>query len=100
MVVISNMAIVFKTSSSKIPKWVTLCPNLDIFVSSQKFDGADYKYDNSFLKMEPKNIQIRHFWSQIKIFMFFRKILQVDKFKNADFKFDNSFWNSSSKIPK
>ena len=26
-----------------------------------KFDGADFKCDNSFLELEPKNNQIKHF---------------------------------------
>ena len=30
-----------------------------------KFEGANFKYDNSFLMCYPKNTQIRHFWSQI-----------------------------------
>ena len=30
-----------------------------------KFEGADLKYDNTFLKFYPKNTQIRQFWSQI-----------------------------------
>ena len=28
----------------------------------RQFEGVDFKYDNSFLKVHPKNIQIRHFW--------------------------------------
>ena len=35
-----------------------------------KFEGADFKYDNSFLKFQSKNTQIRHFWSQIQVFLF------------------------------
>ena len=30
-----------------------------------KFEGADFKYDNIYLKSKPKNIQIRYFYSQI-----------------------------------
>ena len=45
-----------------------------------------------FLKSLPKNTQIRHFWSQIQVFLFFRKILQLDKFEGADFKYDNSIF--------
>ena len=44
-----------------------------------------------FLKFQPKNTQIRHFWSQIQTFSFFPEILQFDKFKGADFKYDNRF---------
>ena len=55
-----------------------------------RFEGADFKYDNSFLKFLPKNTQIRHFWSQIQAFSLFHKILRLDKFEGADFKCDNS----------
>ena len=57
-----------------------------------KFEGADFKYDNSFLKFQPKNTQIRHFWSQIQAFSLFHDILQLDKLKGADFKSHNSFF--------
>ena len=43
-------------------------------------------------KILAENAQIRHFWSQIEtVWIFFRKILQMDKFESADFKYDNSF---------
>ena len=48
-----------------------LVPNLGIFVFCRKvlqldkFDGADFNYDNSFLKLSPKSTQISHFWSQV-----------------------------------
>ena len=38
-----------------------------------------------------KNTQIRHFWSQIWVFLFPRKILKLGKIEGPDFKFDNSF---------
>ena len=78
-----------------------MVPNLGIFVSSKnlqldKFEGADFKYDNSFLKQKcpnqaflVKNTQIIHFWFQIYAFLFFCEILQLDKFEVADFKYDN-----------
>ena len=58
----------------------------------EKFEGADFKYDNGFLKFKVKNTQIRPFWCLIKKFLFFRKILRIDKFDGADLKFDNSFF--------
>ena len=59
-----------------------------------KFQGADFKHDNSFLKLYSKNTQLRFF------FVFLQN-LQLDKFKGADFKYDNSFFkNFSPKIPK
>ena len=30
-----------------------------------QFEGADFKYDYSFLKILSKNTQIRHFWCKI-----------------------------------
>ena len=40
-------------------------------LQSDKFVVANFKYDNSFLKLEDKNTQIRYFWSQIyAIFVF------------------------------
>ena len=55
-----------------------------------KFNGAYMKYDNCLLKFQPKNTQLRHFRSQIQVFLLFRKILQLDKFEGANFKYDNS----------
>ena len=31
--------------------------------------GADFKHDNSFVKSQLKNTQIKHFWLQIKAFI-------------------------------
>ena len=75
-----------------------------------KFEGTDYRYDNSFLKLQPKNSQImrqkvkntqlKHFWSKIQKF-FFRDILELDKFQGADFKYDKiifKFQHSWSQI--
>ena len=43
-----------------------------------------------FLKFQPKNTQIRHFWSQIQAFLFLQKSLQLHQFEGADFKYDSS----------
>ena len=40
----------------------------------QKFGGADFKYQNSSLKLQPKNIQLRSVSSQIYAFSFFAKL--------------------------
>ena len=56
-----------------------------------KFEGADFKYDNIVFKFQPQNTQIRHFWSKIYGFLFFREILQIDKFEGADLKYDKTF---------
>ena len=45
-----------------------------------KFEGADFKYDNlHFPKFGPK----------FREFYYFQEILQLDKFEGADFKYDN-----------
>ena len=65
-----------------------------------KFDCADFKYDYFFQipaqkcpnkAFLVKNTQTRHFWSQIWVFLFSRKILKLDKIEGPDLKFDNSF---------
>ena len=38
------------------------CTKVRIF---GKFEGANFKYDNNFLKLLPKNTQVRKFWSQL-----------------------------------
>ena len=43
-----------------------------------------------FLKLQLKNSQISHFWSQTQIFLFFHKFLQLYKFESADFKYENN----------
>ena len=43
-----------------------------------------------FLKLQLKNRQISHFWSETYVFLFFQKILKLDKFESADFKYENN----------
>ena len=45
----------------------------------------------AFGKFQPKNTEIRRFWSQIQPFSLFHKILQSGQSEGADFKYDNSF---------
>ena len=56
-----------------------------------KFEAANFKYENSYLKFYPINTQIRHIWSQIYALLFSFKVLQFDKFESADFKYENSY---------
>ena len=74
-----------------------------------KFEGADFKYNNIISKFQPKNTQIWHFWSQIYGFLMLHQTLKPDKFKDVDFKYDiffqilsqkYSYKASSVKIPK
>ena len=62
-----------------------------------KFEIADFKYDNSYLKFYPKNTQIGHFWCQIQEISFLHEILQLNKFEGADFKHDNIAFKFQSK---
>ena len=67
----------------------------------KNFEGTDLNYENSILKFQPKNTQIRHFWSQIYGFLFLHQTFQLEKFGGVDFKFDKSFFlNPIQKIPK
>ena len=34
-------------------------------MQQDKLEDADLKHDNNIFKFQPKNTQIRHFWSQI-----------------------------------
>ena len=55
-----------------------------------KFQGADFKYDNILFTFQPKNTQLKHFLAQISVFLgFLCKILQLNKLEGADFKYDN-----------
>ena len=51
-------------------------------------------------KFQPKNTQIRHFWSQVYAFLFFHEILQLDKFEVADFKCGSSLFKIPNKQDK
>ena len=44
-----------------------------------------------FIKFKPQKIQISRFWSQIEVFLFFFKILQLDIFDGVDFQYGYSF---------
>ena len=92
------MAIFFKILSQKYTNKAFWVPNLSytFFFSHEilqldKFEGADFKYNNTFLKIVPENAQLRDIWSQILAFSLFHKILQLEKFNCPDFKHDNSF---------
>ena len=58
-----------------------------------KYEGADFKYDNSFITVLAKNQSNKGFLvknTQIQAF-FIHKTLQLDKVESIDFKYDNSF---------
>ena len=60
------------------------------------FESADFKYEHTVFKFEPKNIQIMLFWSHIQAFLSFHEILQLSKIDRIDFKYNNAFFQ----IPK
>ena len=65
-----------------------------------KFEGVDFKYNNSFSKLQPKDTQMRQFWSQTYNFFALYKTLRFAKFKGTDFKYENdNFSNSTLKHP-
>ena len=102
-VLISNMTIVFfKVLAQKYQNKAFLVKNSEIrhfwsqiqefwlfreILQIDKFEGADFKYHNSF-KILAHKYQISHFWSEIQAFSLFHDILQLDKFKSCDFKYD------------
>ena len=58
-----------------------------------KFEGADFKYDDYMFKSEHQNTQICHFWSQIKGFLFFAPNFPIKvKLEGTDFKYDNNMF--------
>ena len=91
------MTIFFSNSKPKVPeshifgfRFKHFCFYFLRNLKSGKSEGADFKYDNSFFKWQPKNTKIRHFWSQISGFLFLHQTLQQDKFEDADLKHDNN----------
>ena len=66
-----------------------------------KFEGADFKYVNTFSKLYAKNTHIRHFGSQtFNFFVLQETLLQFDKFEVTDFNYETNFQNCYPKIPK
>ena len=60
----------FQVPVRKYSNQVFLVPNLVIFIFAPNFatrqiqEDADFKYNNSIFKFQPKNAQITYFWSQ------------------------------------
>ena len=58
----------FQVLDQKYPNKAFLVPNLGTFVflrnfELDKFEGADFRYVNTFSKFKLKSTKIRHFWS-------------------------------------
>ena len=54
-----------------------------------KFEGADFEYDNIIFNYQPANTHIRNFWSQIWGFLYLHQTSQQNKFEDAVFKYGN-----------
>ena len=88
----------------KYPNQAILVPNLRILFLHQtsqedKFEDADFKYNKNIFKFQPKNMQIRHFSTQILAFLFYHEILQLDKFGMLISNVRILFSSSSQKYP-
>ena len=64
------MTIIFSNPDIKLPNSGIFGPRFKVFCSKCNFtvsqiESIDFKYDNSFFKLRPKNTQIKHFWSQL-----------------------------------
>ena len=69
-------------------------------MQQDKFEDADIKYDNISGNFQPRNTQIRHFWSLIWELPFLqKKKLKLDKLEGADFKYENTFSTVQPKYP-
>ena len=77
-----------------------------------KFEGADFKYGNSFFKFQskntltrqfgpkfhyPKSTQTRHFSNRKSEFFVLHENIYFVKFEGADFKYDNGFFKFQCK---
>ena len=64
-VLISNTIIVFSNSGLEVPKSDIFGPKFKVFfvldetLQFHKFQGVDFKYGSRFLKLQPKNTQIK-----------------------------------------
>ena len=64
-----------KIPTQKYPNKVFLVPNFFTkFCTKDKFEGADFKYDNIIFKSQPQNTQIRDFGSKFKNSNFYTMI--------------------------
>ena len=73
-VLIPIMIIVFRNCWPKHPNKAFLVLDLSILIfARRKFEDVDVKYDNTFFKFQPKNIQIRHFGPKIRHFYSYTK---------------------------
>ena len=65
----------------------------------EKFEGADFEYDNSFFKFQPKNTKIRHFCPKFKNFYIYTKLCSKTNSRTLISNMIIIFSNSSQKYP-
>ena len=86
-----------QTLAQKKPNQTFLVSNWNIFIftpnlATRQVQDADFKYENIFLKLQPKNTQIRHCSFLFYVFSFFHKTLQSGKFEFGAFKYEKIFF--------
>ena len=75
-VLISNITLIFsEILPQKYPDKAFLVANVAFLffreiLQLDKFESAHFKYRNIVFRLQPKNTQIRHFWSEIRHFYF------------------------------
>ena len=99
-VLILNMAIVFFIKFWRFWSETQFFLFLHETLQFDEFGDADFKYDNSYLKLLPKNTQICHFSLKYnKNFCFCPKICIFKTFKSVDFKYDHRIFKFLPKNP-
>ena len=78
---------------SQIKTFVFFCERLLL----NKFEGADFKYDNSFLKILAQKSPNKAFSVPNLGILLFHEILQLDKFEDDDFEYDNNLFKFEPK---
>ena len=94
---ISNIAILFSTSSQKIPKSGIFVPKFRHFCFAPNFalteiQGVDFKNDNDFFEFQSKSTLIKCFCPKCKYFVFLHENSHIKKFGSTDFENDNNFF--------
>ena len=70
------------------------------FIKLDKFEGADFKYDNIICKSQCKNTEVTHFWSQIWRFLFLHQLYNKTNSRTQISNMNIVISNSSLKIRK
>ena len=89
------------------PNKAYLVDNLNIFfffflemLSIYNFEGDDFRYANTFIKFQSKNIHIRQLCYENQTLLFSHKTLQINKFEGLISEMTAVFQNCIEKIAK